>query len=983
MRVRIIFFLAISICANVSLLAKSFNIVGKISDKETGAPIDGVSLIINEIQLWAISDNDGIYKFSNVPKGDYILNVSCLGYAKEEVKISIDKDTCNLNFRLSPQNLTLKEIVITAQENRNNAASSYIIDKTALDHHQMSSVTDLSTLLPGGKTAINSDLTNSSSKKFEIRSSNGEMGNPSFMTAVEIDGIRLSNNSSFTETAGVDSRNIATNNIESVEVITGIPSVEYGDVASGIVKIKTQKGRSPLQISLGASPKTKNISIGKGIDLLSDRGIVNLSFERTSSTSNIASPHTTYIRNAFTAIYSNTFGKSSSIPLNLSATLSGNVGGYDSKADPDTFSDTYTKIKDNTVRGSFSANWLLQKPYITSIEVKSSLSYSDKKEDINTNKSSSVSTPVFHGKNEGYFVAEDIKENVSADIALIPAGYWYELQHRDDRPVESKTDIKLNHNINLGKINNKFLFGASFTSSSNKGRGVYYDDIFYTPTWREYRYDEIPSMNNLAFYGEYNFSAPLYIGDIKITAGIRKDITNVSESGYGTVGAWSPRFNFRYNIFNNPKNKTFKSLIIRGGIGDAVKLPSFAILYPQPSYKQQLTFAPGALGNGTSYYAYYVMPSNNLINANLKWQSTRQLEIGIDSKIGSINFSLTAYRNKGYNGYMNANSYSPFAYKFTDQKSLDGIFISNENRVYSVDKNSGIVTVSDKTGTYHSVELPYVERTTFRSEIYAENNSPTLREGIEWMADFGKIKSLYTSFRIDGNFYHYKGINKTVVSSVPSTAQTMANGQPYKYVGFYVGGTGVSNGSETKKINVNATISTHIPKVKMVASLRIESTLYNSTQYLSDNGSGTRGVVLDSRDDYTGTDYNIYNSEKYVAVYPSYYVSTDDMTTKIPFEEKFLWAKSNDITLYNELTKLISKSNTAYYFKANKLSPYFSANLNLSKELGKNFSLSFYANNFLNNLSRVKSTWNDTENTLYDSSRIPEFSYGISLKIKL
>ena len=38
--------------------------------------------------------------------------------------------------------------------------------------------------------------------------------------------------------AGVDLRQIATDNIESVEVIRGIPSVEYGELTTGAVLVR-------------------------------------------------------------------------------------------------------------------------------------------------------------------------------------------------------------------------------------------------------------------------------------------------------------------------------------------------------------------------------------------------------------------------------------------------------------------------------------------------------------------------------------------------------------------------------------------------------------------------------------------------------------------------------------------------------------------------------------------------------------------------
>ena len=47
--------------------------------------------------------------------------------------------------------------------------------------------------------------------------------------------------------------------------------------------------------------------------------------------------------------------------------------------------------------------------------------------------------------------------------------------------------------------------------------------------------------------------------------------------------------------------------------------------------------------------------------------------------------------------------------------------------------------------------------------------------------------------------------------------------------------------------------------------------------------------------------------------------------------EKFLWAAEHDKELYNELSKLVVKSTTGYMFRKQGYSPYFLANLNVSK----------------------------------------------------
>ena len=103
----------------------------------------------------------------------------------------------------------------------------------------------------------------------------------------------------------------------------------------------------------------------------------------------------------------------------------------------------------------------------------------------------------------------------------------------------------------------------------------------------------------------------------------------------------------------------------------------------------------------------------------------------------------------------------------------------------------------------------------------------------------------------------------------------------------------------------------------------------------------------------------------------------------IPFAEKFLWAKDNDRALYNDLAKLVIRSNYAYVMNPNRLSSYYSANLSVTKEIGDHVSVSFYANNFFNTMRKVHSSQTDLETSLFGSGYVPSYYYGLSLRLKI
>ena len=290
---------------SLGVRAQGITLSGTVTDKSTGAPVSFATVVVDATEQWAVADAKGKFVLRNVSVAASIVRVDCLGYVTWARDMKFSKD---IDFRveLSPDNLSLESAIVTAQEDGNSATTTRTIDRMALDHVQLMNVSDISSLLPGGAT-VDPSLT--SEKQFNIRAGSGEKGAASFGTAVEVDGVRLSNNASFVAASdfdnkpvkGVSTNNIASSNIESVEVITGVPSVEYGDMGSGVVKVNLKKGKTPFMVTLSTSPSTKQASVSKGFDLGSTRrgralGVVNASAEYAQSISKQMSPYTAYRR---------------------------------------------------------------------------------------------------------------------------------------------------------------------------------------------------------------------------------------------------------------------------------------------------------------------------------------------------------------------------------------------------------------------------------------------------------------------------------------------------------------------------------------------------------------------------------------------------------------------------------------------------------------------------------------------------------------
>lgn len=962
---------------------------GRVTESDGQTPVEFATIDIRKGEQWCMTDQNGFFAVKISRAGEAAISVTCLGYEPLHTTIQLSGSADTLRLHLKPTNLQLQQVVVTAQRKTENVTSSYLIDRQALDNQQIINVSDIMTLLPGGKT-INSTLINDN--RMALHAQSGEKGNASFGTAVEVDGQRLQNNAELGETTGASTRTISSTNVASIEVVPGIPSVEYGDLSNGIVKVNTKRGHTPWEINVATNPYTKQIAVSKGFD--TNHGVLNASLEHTRSYSNIASPHTAYQRNTLTLNYRTSI-HALTHPLLLNFNLSGNVGGFNSKADPDQFTDTYSKARDRVLRGAIQAEWNIESAWLSQLSLHGDFSLADKLRTTNSNDNSSSAQAQIHARDEGYYIATEFDQDPDAPIILGPTGYWYVKSYRDNKPQSILLKAKARWHHSNGSVDNRIMAGGEWTATGNRGRGTYYDDMRVAPTWREYRYDKLPWMHNVALYGEdrLTLATGAHGSELQLMAGVRADVTHVGQSDYGTISSWSPRFNGKYVAWNHRDDRLISGLSVHAGWGKSVKLPSFEVLYPTPSYADRLAFVPGSTVDNKAFYAYSVTPFKAVYNPNLRWQYAQQTELGveIDTKIATI--SLSTFHTRTGNPYLRTSLFTPYSYNFTSQAALEHDFpIASSDRLYSIDRQTGVVTVSDRTGHVAPQTLDYVTRNTFRANSTYINGSSINRSGLDWIVDFKQIPSLRTSFRLDGSYYHYHGVEHTMIAAQPASAQWMNDGvTPYQYVAYYhgtaLGGEAyatVPNGSLSDVVNTNLTVVTHIPAIRLVISLRIESTLYDSRRALSEGRGGTaRGIVLNDPTDYFGTPYTGTERDCYVALWPEYYTTWSEPDVKVPFAERFEWARDHDRALFNELAAMVVKTNYSYNLNPDRISAYLSGNLNITKEIGNHVSLSFLANNFWNSMARIKNRQTGLRTTIYNAGYIPPFYYGLTLRVKL
>ena len=922
-------YLAVFLCGPMLLAAPTVRISGKVLEADGEGPVPGAVVRLDENYLWSVTDADGRFSLDNVQQGNYTLEVSCLGYVTESRQISVRRNLSGILFRLSQNTLALKEVVVTAEKSKDNINTTQTIGRTALDHLQMNSMGGITALLPGGKT-LNPDLT--SDNALSLRSGGLSVGNAAFSTAVEINGVRMGGNASFGEMSGIGTRSLSVENIESIEVVTGVPSAEYGDLGSGLIKVNTQKGRTPLSIVASVNPRTYEVSVSKGFDL--GKGVMNVGVEWVRATKKLTSPYTSYTRRGITLDYTRTFNK----VLRLEAGLNGNLGGMNTVSDPDAYSEEFTRERDNILTPHVKLTWLLNRSWITNLTLEGSVYYHDRRSQFHAYHSSAAQMPAVHATEQGYWMA-----------GILPLTYYSD-QIVDSRELDFAASLKYHWLRHWGPVKNLVKAGVQWKADGNVGRGEYYEDpSLEADGYRPRPYSDYPYMHNLSGYLEDNVTIPIGKTTLNLVAGLRLETVFLQGSHYDDLTILSPRLNAKWTVS--------KKLAFRGGWGVAGKLPSYHILFPQPEYRDLLSL--GYSWADGSAYVYYTQPYSMVYNPHLRWQRNINSEVGIDATLLKTRISLVGFYNKTKDPYELGTVYEPFAYNIIE-KPAGYALISEPNVI--VDHQTGETYFQDADGLYVPGTVKVTDQ-TFAASRRQENGADVHRYGVELTVDFPEIKPIGTTLRLDAAWNHTEYTsNVTSYLYRNGWSHTVLPNRSYQYVGVYKGGTNVYDGRRADNVDANLTAITHIPRARLVITIRLEAALLRRSQYTS-----SRAFTVDAASN-TPTGGNIYDGNSYTAVYPQAYMDLNGVVR--PWTEE---SAANP-----DLQRLILRSGNMYTFAPDGYDPYFSANLSVTKEIGKHVSLSFFANNFTNSRRFVTSYA-----TGVSAIFTPNFYYGLTCRIKL
>ncbi|MGV8095895.1 MAG: TonB-dependent receptor domain-containing protein [Mangrovibacterium sp.] len=925
---------------------QQYQLSGTVTDNVTGETVELVAIQILELNKWTASDKTGAFSFKDLPGGEYTLQASCLGYAFYEKRIVIARNITGYKLMLDQLNLSLDEITVVASENTSLSSSSRI-ESTALEHVQASSLSDVMQLVPGQLT-FNPDM--SRTNQITIRDINDYERNPNpnnaMGTAIIIDGSPVINDANLqaantagggvgqgysTAGQGVDLRQIPTENIESVEVIRGIPSAQYGELTTGAVLVKTKAGKSPWNVKLKADPNIRQTALSKGFLLPGkNSGAVNMDMDYTHSYDDPRKPASSYRRVTGQLGYSNTLFREST-PLSINAKVSYYNTFDNQKNDPDMLYEEKIQEKEQSLSFKLYGTWQVNKSWLSNIEYNFSGDF-EKQSHNDYRLRSSLSSSI---------VSTTTEAGESVGI-ILPSSYYSSLKI-DGRPYNYFGTVKASLAKRYGKTVNKLMVGAEWRTSGNNGDGRIYD-VTRPPSsavsTRPRAFKDIPESRQLAFFIEDKVKFPVGKTSVETQAGLR--YTNMLPKGIFSTDGFrmlEPRVNFTYHVIERKRKDLVKDLALRFGYGRTSKAPSMIYLYPDKKYNDEISF---------NYYPDLMVMSTQVIdpsNPDLEPMTNDKFEAGVDLNVGGVKIMLTAFSEHIKNGFGYETYYTPFTYKLWNSLTGTGKEPYYQNgEIYYTENNQ-------------TKQLTYSSQTVFGFSECPVNLYETEKKGIEYVIDLGKFEALQSGLNISGAYYHITRLENAVPFYERINVSYL--GERFPYVPGYPG----NKGSLNQRFNTKFDIITHIPKLRMITSISTQIIWLNKERYYWEDNNGPLAYSLGENNEklygqFEGVDKIYVDPVGYYDLEMNYHVWQDNYSFEAPYS-------------------FMVRTYDSDYFDNRSNPVVWQVNLKLTKEIGNRATLAFFANNIFNHMPLYKD-W-----THYYIRLNQKAYFGAELKITL
>lgn len=752
----------------------------------------------------AAADARGVCLLEGLKPGRFELRLLYMGHVFLQGELQLPAGLTRRRIRLDIDPVAIGEVLVTAAESKGPTSSSKI-GREAIAHIQPSSIADLMELIPGGRAT---DPSFGAPQEIRLReaapSSSANYATSALGTQIQVDGIPISNDAnlqystsygSIQEYAnvnrGVDTRAISTDDIESVEIVRGIPSVEYGDLTSGLVKVKRREGGRDLTARFKADMSSKLFSVGKGFERKgrgdAERTTLNINADYLTAASDPRNPRQSYQRLTGSVRFGRHWqGSAYRYSAGGSLDYTGSFDNKKSDQDLDNgLGGPVERYKSNYNRTQFAATFAVEarhRQFFHSLDLTASLSAEFDRID----RWRFVETGSDFAKTWGTEAGE-------YDAVIIPASYDATLLV-DGKPFYGYAKAIAIFNADTERSRNTLRVGADWSMDKNYGRGLVFDVARpFSPQMdsRPRAYDAIPALHKLSFFLED--ATTLALGDFRVeaTGGVRAASMFNLGRRYTIQGKFyfDPRANVvvalpRFHVAG--RNLTLR---LGGGVGWHTKFPTMDSLYPDTEYFDftQLNYWPAnpALRR-INLRLYTLDPTNYDLRAarNFKW------EVRLDADWNDNQLSVTYFREDMTSGFRTTSDYRSFTFRDYDETAID---------------------MEQLDGPPSLDGIPYTEERRLGGYSRSTNGSRTEKSGIEFAFTSQRIRAIATRITVTGAYFRTNYSNMHPEYLLPTSAP---GGQTYPYVGYYFS----TDGYLREMCNTNFLLDTQIPRLKLILS---------------------------------------------------------------------------------------------------------------------------------------------------------------------
>lgn len=793
---------------------KEYVLQGKVVDEHTNKGLMFANIQLENKQtkknLGGITNSEGNYSISNIEVGEYFIYAYYMGYKKIKFSISINVDTV-YNIKLQALAIQLAEVIVTATESRGLTSAS-VIDSTAMRHLQPTSFTDILELLPGGKSK---DPDMGSANLISIReASTNSMS--SLGVGFIIDGMPMSNEANLQSISGsynnsdhsfvskgIDMRTISTDNIENVEIIRGIPSVEYGDLTNGLVIIKRKNTATPFTARFKADQYSKLFSAGKGIKFGKNGDVLNMDVNYLFSKVDPRNTLENYQRATASLRYNGARDFSGIlIKWNVSGDYSGSFNRYKSDKDITAVNEEFKSSYDKVGLSGFWNLGFRKNSFVRSIRVNLSanqeFSTIEETRDVSLNKPTAIPITTEQEETNGLY----LPYTYMADKLV------------DGKPLYINASITSKSYVKWGVSEHNFLLGVNYNYSKNFGQGEIYDlsrPLNGIGGYRPRPFNEIPSIQKIAFFVQDKVTVDIANHELIASLGLRGTSSLNLSPEYEMKGKvyLDPRINVEWN-FPSVRGWNFD---IAAGIGWLSKMPTMSQLYPMETYRDitQLNY-------------YHPNPDLRIINyMTHKWDNTnynleparnRKWEVRFGMSKAGNKFSITYFEEEMKNGFDRISYYRSLGYKKYITDSIDDTHL---------------------VGPPNLANIPYLEDYKINSYNQMGNSASSFKRGIEFQFSSKRIEVIKTRISFNGAWFNTK---YSTLALQYIEKNMMLNNKQLEYVGLYQW----EDGSIYNQLNSNIVLDTYLDKIGMIFSLSLQCAWFKNNKPLWNDGSPTHYV---------------------------------------------------------------------------------------------------------------------------------------------